>query len=128
MRISDWSSDVCSSDLIAVIGPGDEAFDVTRTDDRDAAIAAVRKGDLDLALEQDGDTLIAHYTQTDQVKAAMVNGLLLVFVDSTNIAVTGQQPKFDLPPERGEDDQMKMVDFVPLGLLVWALPLGAAVG
>ncbi|NYG60337.1 ABC-2 type transport system permease protein [Nocardioides daedukensis] len=106
----------------------DEAFDVTETDDRDAAIAAVRKGDLDLALEQDGDTLIAHYTQTDQVKAAMVNGLLRAFVDSTNIAVTGQQPKFDLRPERVEDDSMKMIDFVTPGLLGWAIAMSAAFG
>src|SRR3546814_9660057 len=29
MRISDWSSDVCSSDLVAVIGAGGIGFDVS---------------------------------------------------------------------------------------------------
>lgn len=105
-----------------------ETFDVTKAEDRDAAIEAVRKGDLDLALEQQGDTLVAHYTQTDQVKSAMVNGLLRAFVDSTNIAVTGQQPKFQLEAMPVEDDSMKMIDFVTPGLLGWAIAMSAAFG
>ena len=28
----------------------------------------MRKGDADVAIEKDGDTLVAHYTQTDQVQ------------------------------------------------------------
>ena len=33
-----------------------------------------RKGDADVAVEMQGDTLVAHYTQTDQVKAAVTAG------------------------------------------------------
>src|SRR3546814_14347880 len=38
MRISDWSSDVCSSDLLAVVVGADEEVDVRRT----LAVAAKR--------------------------------------------------------------------------------------
>lgn len=106
----------------------DETFDSSATDDRDGAIDEVRKGDLDLALEQDGDTLVAHYTQTDQVKAATIAGMLRAFVDGTNVALTGQQPKFALETESVEDDSMQTIDFVTPGLLGWAIAMSAAFG
>ena len=46
----------------------DETFEVTHADDLDAALSKVRKGDADVAVEMRGDTLVAHYTQTDQVQ------------------------------------------------------------
>ena len=53
-------------------------------------IDQVRKGDADVAVEeQDGDTVVAHYTQTDQVKAAITQGALRAFVDGANVAATG---------------------------------------
>ena len=56
-------------------------------------IAEVRKGDADVAVEMQGDTLVAHYTQTDQVKAAVTQGTLQAFVDGANVgAPTGQPP------------------------------------
>lgn len=108
----------------------DDTFEVTRidADDRDGAIDDVRKGDLDLVLEQDGDTLVAHYTKTDQVKAATIQGILRSFVDGTNVAVTGQQPKFTLRAESVEDDSMQMIDLVTPGLLGWAIAMSAAFG
>ena len=48
----------------------EETFEVEQSDDLDAAVDEVRKGDADVAVEMKGDTLVAHYTQTDQVKAA----------------------------------------------------------
>ena len=43
----------------------------------------VRKGDADARSRCSGDTLVAHYTQTDQVKAAITQGALRAFVDGT---------------------------------------------
>ena len=73
----------------------EETFEITRDDDLDAAIAEVKKGDADVAVEMQGDTLVAHYTQTDQVKAAVTQGVLRAFVDGTNVAAVGQAA--DLP-------------------------------
>jgi ABC-2 type transport system permease protein len=105
-----------------------ETFDVTRADDLDAAIAKVRKGDADVAIEMRGDTLVAHYTQTDQVKAAITQGALQAFVDGTNVALSGTPPRFDMVAERVEDDSLRTIQFVTPGLLGWAVAMSASFG
>jgi ABC-2 type transport system permease protein len=105
-----------------------ETFDITRTEDLDAAIAAVKKGDADVAVEMQGDTLVAHYTQTDQVKAAVTQGVLQAFVDSTNVALSGRPPTYRLETERVEDDSLKPIQYVTPGLLGWAVAMSASFG
>ena len=105
-----------------------ETFEITRTDDLDAAIAEVKKGDADVAVEMQGDTLVAHYTQTDQVKAAVTQGVLQAFVDSTNVALSGRPPTYRLETERVEDDSLKPIQYVTPGLLGWAVAMSASFG
>jgi ABC-2 type transport system permease protein len=105
-----------------------QTFEVSRTGDREAALAEVRRGDADVAIEQDDDTLVAHYTQTDQVKAAITQGTLRAFVDNANIAVTGTEPRFTLQTERVEDDSLSTIQFVTPGLLGWAVAMSASFG
>ena len=109
-------------------GAFEQTFEVSRTNDRDAALAEVRRGDADVAIEQDGDTLVAHYTQTDQVKAAITQGTLRAFVDNANVAVTGTEPRFNLETERVEDDSLTAIQFVTPGLLGWAVAMSASFG
>ncbi len=71
----------------------EETFEVEHFDDLDSALKKVRKGDADVAIEMKGDTLVAHYTQTDQVKAAITQGALQAFVDGTNVALSGAAPE-----------------------------------
>ncbi len=110
----------------------DETFDVEKTDDLDSALEEVRKGDADVAVEMQGDTLVAHYTQTDQVKAAITQGALQAFVDGTNVAqlstASGQPPRFVLKTERVEDESLKTIEFVTPGLLGWAIAMSASFG
>jgi len=106
----------------------EETFDITRSDDLDASIAEVKKGDADVALEMQGDTLVAHYTQTDQVKAAVTQGVLRAFVDGTNVALSGKPPTYQLQAERVEDDSLKTIQFVTPGLLGWAVAMSASFG
>jgi ABC-2 type transport system permease protein len=106
----------------------DETFEVSHSEDLDAAIAKVRKGDADVALEQQGDELVAHYTQTEQVKAAITQGALRAFVDGANVAASGQPPRFSLETERVEDDSLTTIQFVTPGLLGWAVAMSAAFG
>lgn len=103
-------------------------FDVTRSDDLADAVAQVRKGDADVAVEEDGNRLVAHYTKTDAVKAAMTAGALSAFVDGANIAASGQPPAYLLDVQRVEDDSLKSIDFVTPGLLGWAIAMSAAFG
>jgi ABC-2 type transport system permease protein len=106
----------------------DDTFDVRHAASIDVAVAAVRSGDADVAVEMQGDTLVAHYTQTDQVKAAVTQGSLQAFVDGTNVAVTGQPPRYQLQVERVEDESLDTIQFVTPGLLGWAVAMSAAFG
>jgi ABC-2 type transport system permease protein len=110
----------------------DDTFEVSESDDLDAAIAQVRKGDADVALEQQGDRLVAHYTQTEQVKAAITQGALRAFVDGANVALleteSGQPARFSLETQRVEDESLTTIQFVTPGLLGWAVAMSAAFG
>lgn len=106
----------------------DATFDVARTDDLDEAIAEVRKGDADVAVEQRGETLVAHYTQTDPAKAGITAGALQALVDGTNLAVTGQPPTYSLEVESVEDDSLSPIQYYTPGLLGWAVAMSAAFG
>jgi ABC-2 type transport system permease protein len=103
-------------------------FEVTKQSDLATAISEVRKGDADAAVEMKGDTLVAHYTQTDQVKAAVTQGTLSAFVDGANQAVSGTRPRFTLTAERVEDKSLKSIQFVTPGLLGWAVAMSASFG
>lgn len=106
----------------------EQAFDITREDDLDAAIEAVRKGDADVAVEMTGDELTAHYTRTDQVGAAITQSTLTAFVDAANIAQSGQPPAFTLTTRPVEDDSLKTIQYVTPGLLGWAVAMSASFG
>jgi ABC-2 type transport system permease protein len=106
----------------------EDTFDVSRSGDLEAAVAKVRKGDADVAITMRGDTLVAHYTQTDQTKAAVTQGTLNAFVDSANQAASGTPPKYALRAVRVEDKSLKTIQFVTPGLLGWAVAMSAAFG
>ena len=106
----------------------DQTFAVTRTEDRAAALAKVRKGDADVAVEMRGNTLVAHYTQTDRVKAAVTQGTLSAFVDGANLAATGQPPTYGFRAESVEDSSLNVIQFVTPGLLGWAVAMSASFG
>lgn len=106
----------------------DDTFEVTDEDDLATALEEVRKGDADVAIEQRGDELVAHYTQTDQVKAAVTQGTLRAFVDGANVAATGEPPSYTFTAERVEDDSLSVIQFVTPGLLGWAVAMSAAFG
>ena len=105
-----------------------ETFQVSRGTDLAAALQKVRKGDADVAVEMRGGTLVAHYTQTDQVRAAVTRGTLDAFVNGANQAATGQPPRYTLRAEPVEDRSLKTIQFVTPGLLGWAVAMSAAFG
>ena len=101
-----------------------------RSDDLADALEQVRKGDADVAVEMQGRrrTLVAHYTQTDQVKAAITQGALRAFVDGTNLAAERPPPTYGFEAERVEDDSLTTIQFVTPGLLGWAVAMSASFG
>ena len=106
----------------------DDTFAVERRSDLDGAIAEVRDGDADVVVEMRDGELVAHFTQTDQVKAAIVQGALRAFVDGANVAATGQRPTYSLTTKAVEDDSLTTIQFVTPGLLGWAIAMSAAFG
>ncbi len=106
----------------------DETFEITEESDLDAALEQVRKGDADVAIEEQRGEIVAHYTQAEQVKAAIVQGTLRAFVDGTNVALSGAPPAYTLKTERVEDDSLSTIQFVTPGLLGWAIAMSASFG
>lgn len=110
----------------------EDTFEIERSDDLEAAVEEVRKGDADVAVQMDGDTLVAHYTQTDQVKAGITQGALQSFVQGSNVALlvqaAGEEPRYALDTRRVEDDSLDTIQFVTPGLLGWAVAMSAAFG
>ncbi|WP_426241494.1 ABC transporter permease [Nocardioides sp. LHG3406-4] len=106
----------------------EDTFEIEHEDDLEAAIRTVRKGDADVAVQMDGETLVAHYTQTDQVKAGITQGTLRSFVDGSNVAVSGQPPTYSFESQPVEDDSLKTIQFVTPGLLGWAIAMSASFG
>ncbi len=110
----------------------EDTFKIEHSDDIDAAIEEVRKGDADVAVEMKGDTLVAHYTLTDQVKAGITQGALQAFVQGSNVALlaqaAGEPPTYQLDIKRVEDDSLDTIQFVTPGLLGWAVAMSAAFG
>ena len=105
-----------------------DSLDIHKTRDEKAAIGELRKGDTDAVIMQRGTTLVVRFSQADQVKAATVQGTFQSIVQSANIAVTGQQPRFTVETDRVEDDSLSTIQFFTPGLMGWAIASGATFG
>lgn len=106
----------------------DATFATTLSDSKAAALGQVRSGDASAAVEMQGGTLIAHFTQTDQVQAAITQGTLRSFVDAANVAQSGVPPRFALRTQPVEDESLEAIQFVTPGLLGWAIAMSASFG
>lgn len=105
-----------------------ESLDITKSNDRSAAIEKVRKGDADAVISQEGDRLLVRYSQADQVKAATVQGTFQAIVQSANLQATGQPPRFSLATDQVEDDSLSAIQYYTPGLMGWAIASGATFG
>ncbi|MEI2731674.1 MAG: ABC transporter permease [Dermatophilaceae bacterium] len=106
----------------------DSVFDISRLDDRDAALDKVRKGDAAGAVEMQGTVVQLHYSQADQVRAAIVQGTLESFVQQANLAVSAAPPTFTMTSDRVEDTSLKPIQFYVPGLLSWAVAMSGVFG
>jgi ABC-2 type transport system permease protein len=102
-----------------------DAAEITTSADRADALEQVRKGDADAAVEQQGDTLVVHFSEADQVSAGYVLGLLNSIVQQSNIAVSGQPARFSVETVPVEDESLQTIQYITPGLLGWAVATGA---
>ncbi|HEY0949768.1 ABC transporter permease, partial [Nocardioides sp.] len=106
----------------------EETFTVTRSEDLADALDQVRNGDANVAVVQQGDTLVAHYTLANPAGAAITRGAMQSFVDGANVAATGRPPAYDLQIQPVEDESLDTIQYYTPGLLGWAVAMSAAVG
>jgi ABC-2 type transport system permease protein len=102
---------------------------VEKAGDRTAALDEVRKGDADAVVEQQGSTVVLHFSAADQVKAATVVGLFNNLVQSGNLVAAGvTTPAIQLEPQQVEDESLQAIQYFTPGLLGWAIATGAMFG
>jgi len=107
----------------------DEVLKVTKTDNRDDALEKVRLGDADAAIEQQGGTVIVHYSAADAVKAATIQGIMRSVVQQGNLAAAGvTTPSLQLQAQQVEDESLQPIQYMTPGLLGWAVASGATFG
>ncbi len=94
----------------------------------EAAVAAVRAGDVPAVVTQQGDRLVLRYAASDQVRAATVRGIVSAVVDRSNLAATGQPPRLSLDAQQVEDQSLKPIQFTTGGILSWGVATSAAFG
>jgi ABC-2 type transport system permease protein len=110
-------------------GDLDQILKITPVADRNTALEDVRKGDIDAAVEQVGQTVVVHFSAADQVKSAVVQGLFNSLVQSGNLAAAGvTTPAYRLTTQQVEDESLQAIQYFTPGLLAWAVATGAMFG
>lgn len=120
---------------VAVVGDGEvlaalpvEAVRIERYDSVDAALQAVRDGEVPAMIAQQGDQVILRYAASDVAAAATVRGLVAGVVSEVNLAATGQPPRIQLAAEQVEDSSLKAIQYIAPGLLSWSVASSAVFG
>jgi ABC-2 type transport system permease protein len=105
-----------------------DAVDAQKFDTMDAAVAKVKSGDLPGMVAQNGNGVTLRFAASDQTKAGIVQGLVSGVVDKTNVAATGQQPRFTLDANQVEDQSLNAIQYLTPGILSWAVASGGVFG
>jgi ABC-2 type transport system permease protein len=92
------------------------------------ALNDVRQGDDDAVVQQQGNTLVVHYSIADQVTAGVVQTVFASIVQQADQRVAGRPAAFRLATEQVEDQSLKPIQYIAPGLLGWAIASGATFG
>ncbi|WP_432994639.1 ABC transporter permease [Dactylosporangium sp. CA-233914] len=103
----------------------DKVLDVKRGTDLDTALAKVRKGEAAAAVEQRGNTVVVHYSTSDQAAAGTVRGVMQSLVQSANLAGSNTPPAFGYENVSVDTTSVKPIQTITPGLLGWAIATGA---
>jgi ABC-type multidrug transport system permease subunit len=101
---------------------------VTRASELAAALADVRKGTDDAAVQQQGTRIVVHYSVANPTTAAIVNSIFSSIVQQANLTATGRPAVYQLTAAQVEDKSLKSIQYLAPGLLGWAIASGAAFG
>jgi ABC-2 type transport system permease protein len=101
---------------------------VTRASSLAGALDEVRKGTVDVAVQQRGSDLMVHYSVADPTLAGIANSVLSSIVQQANQQATGQPPRYQLTTSQVENKSLTSIEYVTPGLLGWAVASGATFG
>ncbi|MFD0555799.1 ABC-2 type transport system permease protein [Stackebrandtia endophytica] len=107
-------------------------FEVTHDDDLDAAVEAVRQGDADAAIKQDGDEVTVYYSAADSTGSAMVLSTVDGIVNAGNLAqlqaAAPDVPQIMVTNEQVESGSLSAIQYLTPGLLGWAVSISGVFG
>jgi ABC-2 type transport system permease protein len=126
--------DVAALDSLQADAPDDfdDLFDVTKSDDQDAALEKVRQGDADAAVRQDGDKVYVYFSAADRARSAIVQSSLAGIVNQQNLfkltEAAPDVPLAQLETENVENDSLTTIQYLTPGLLGWAVSISGVFG
>ncbi|HEY2313330.1 MAG TPA: ABC transporter permease [Streptosporangiaceae bacterium] len=101
---------------------------VTHSANLAAALQDVRKGSIQAVVQQQGQTLIVHYSIADQTTAGIVQAVFASLVQQADVTAAGSKAAFQLTTLQVEDKSLKPIQYLAPGLLGWAIASGGAFG
>ena len=101
---------------------------ISHSTDLATSLDAVRKGSYDAAVQQQGRTLVVHYSIADQTTAGIVQAVFGSIVQQADVAAAGSTSGYQLTASQVEDKSLKPIQYIAPGLLGWAIASGAAFG
>ncbi len=101
---------------------------ITHSADLAAALESVRKGNDDAVVQQQGRTLLVHYSIADQTTAGIVQAVFTSLVQQADVAVAGGKAAYQVTTLQVEDKSLKPIQYLAPGLLGWAIASGGAFG
>ncbi|HEY7323756.1 MAG TPA: ABC transporter permease, partial [Streptosporangiaceae bacterium] len=105
-----------------------KVLSVTHSADLSGSLDAVRKGNDDAVVQQQGRTLVVHYSIADQTKAGVVQAVFGSIVQQADAAAAGRSAGYQLSARQVEDTSLKPIQYLAPGLLGWAIASGGAFG
>ncbi|NLC98353.1 MAG: ABC transporter permease [Actinomycetales bacterium] len=106
----------------------EKSIKIKKSNDLDATLEAVRKGDTAAAIYQEGNTIVVRYSAADQVKAAQVQGMVSGIIDAANASAAQAPPVWGLKTQQVEDESLTTIQYVTPGMLGWAVAMSAVFG
>ena len=105
-----------------------KVLSISHTSDLQTALADVRKGTYDAAVQQRGHTLVVHYSIADQTTAGIVQAVFSSLVQQADTAAAGTKSAYQLTTQQVEDKSLKPIQYLAPGLLGWAIASGGTFG
>lgn len=104
------------------------AVEYERYDSLDAALQAVKDGDIPAVVSMQGDQVQLRFAASDATQAGIVQGLVSGVTDKLNVAAAGGSPRFQLDSQQVEDSSLKPIQYLAPGIMSWAVAVSAVFG